>query len=748
MIHLICRVTGAVHLALPNPGQAQSPVCRRRQQGNNPSNSSFRIRGIGTAVFGQGNEPSVSAVLDGVVFARQAQGFTDLADIERIEVLRGPQGTLFGKNATGGVISVVTARPSKQLTGRINATIAEKGEYHLNGTVSSPVTDTLGVRLTGFYNKDDGYIRNIVLDRKTNGYESWGVRGKAEWDIGDLNLLATASYNKNNAFCCQQVLIRSDNPDLTSLVSPVVPGPRNEQVGSNLDTTSVTSQQLYSLEANYKLGGATVTSITAYQRYKFNNNVDVDGLYTPRPIFAGLNGEGAAYGQFDVNGGPIDLKQFSQELRIASSGEHRFNYVVGGYYSTLDLDRDFIRRIATCPTTVAANQGLVVGAVCPSPVFRSGRHHAQLENEHYAAFGQVDYRLIGGLKLIGGLRVQHESISVEGYQATTTPFAGDSFLAGFPQTSGRATAKDTAVTGKAGLQYEFSRNAQIYGSYTKGYKGQGFGTEFTQTFNNNPVIEPETVNAYEFGVKGSTADQTLSLSIAFFLSNYKNLQVQANRTDTVTGNILFVTTNAGKAQTKGFEIEGVVRPDDHFSIGFGAAYTHARFDSDGIACPVQTQAAAPTIGFGGTPPINSCFRATSAGGVVSGFNQNVRGGIMPNTPEWRITLSPRYEREIGRFVGYAEVNVAFQSDVNFSLEQDPVLIQDAYTTVDARIGIRPAGTGLSASLWVKNLGDQRYYTNMGHNSTLTTQAVTPNNLTAFLPKGAFRYFGATLGYSF
>lgn len=715
------------------------------QQGNNPSNSTFRIRGIGTSVFGLGNESSVSTVLDGVVFARQSQAFSDLADIEQVEILRGPQGTLFGKNATAGLINVITARPTKDLSGRFNATVAERGEYHLSGTVAGPVTDRVGARLTGFYNKDDGYLRNVATGNKANGYESWGVRGKVEVDLGALNLLGTASYSRNDAQCCQQVLVRSDNANLTKLAGPVVPGPNNSEVSSNLPTTSLTTQQVYSLEANYHLGSAVITAITAYQRYTFNNNVDVDAVYTPRPIFTG-GGNNAA--QFDVNGGPFSLGQFSQELRIASSGAKRLNYVVGGYYSNLNLDRSFTRRMVLCPTTNVANQGLAIGALCPAPVGLSGSHHAHLDNAHYAAFAQVDYRLIGGLKAIGGLRVQHETLAVEGYQDSTPPFVGDSLLNGFPQTRGRQATRDTAVTGKAGLQYEFSRNAQAYASYTRGYKGQGLGTEFTQTFNANPVVDPETVNAYEIGFKGSTADRTFSLSVALFLSDYRNLQVQANRSDPSTGNFNFVLTNAGKAQTKGFEIEATVRPDDHFSVGFSAAYTHARFDSNGIGCPLQNQAAAVTIAYNGVAPIKACFKSTSSTGVVSGANQNVRGGILPSTPEWRLTVNPRYEREIGNLVAYADVNLAYQSDANFSLEQDPLLEQDGYATVDARIGIRPVDKGLSASLWVKNLGNQRYYTSMGHASLLTTQTLTPGNLTAFLPKGAFRYFGATLGYSF
>ncbi|WP_164852695.1 TonB-dependent receptor [Novosphingobium umbonatum] len=712
------------------------------QQGNNPSNSSFRIRGIGTAVFGQGTESSVSTVLDGVVMARQAQGFSDLADIERIEVLRGPQGTLFGKNATGGVINIVTARPSKSLSGKVNATIAEKGEYHLNGTVSGPLSDKLGMRVSGFYNKDEGYIYNVTLRRKTNGYESFGLRGKMELDLGRFNVLATVDYSKNNAFCCQSVLIRSDNANLTALASPVVPGPNNAQVSSNGDNTSRTSQQTYSLEAKYDLDFATITSVTAWQHYSFDNTVDVDGINTAVPIYTGTN----AVAQYDVNGGPFTLGGFTQELRLSNSGKQKLNYTIGGFFADTTLDREFTRRFVNCTAT-----GLTLGAVCPSINLAgfSGHHRAHLRQSQIAGFAQFDYNILSGLKALGGVRWQHESISVWGKQDTTAPFAGDTILqSGYPLTEGYTAASDDVLTGKMGLQYEFSRRAQVYTSYTRGYKGQSLGTEFTQTFNNNPVVQPETVNAFELGFKGNTADRKVSIAVALFLAKYKNLQVQANRSDPSTNTFTFVTTNAGASETKGVEVELTLRPVDGLSVAMSGSYVKTRFDADGIGCPLQNQAAYVAVTTGTAAPYNTCFRYRTGTTLVSGAAQNIQGGILPNTPTWRLGVNPRFEHPLAGRIAFADVNVAYQSAINFALEQDPLQWQKAYTTVDGTLGMRAEEKGLSFSLFVKNLTNQRYYTAMGTPGLFTTQAVTPTNRTGFLPKGAFRYFGATLGYKF
>ncbi|MBT2186088.1 TonB-dependent receptor [Sphingobium nicotianae] len=719
-------------------------------QGNNPNNSSFRVRGIGTSVFGIGSEASVSVVMDGVVMARGAQGFADLADIERIEVLRGPQGTLFGKNATAGVISVVTARPSKTLSGSVNASVAEMGEYRVNGTVSAPISDVVGVRLSGFYNNDDGYYYNVAQKKKINGFESWGVRGKLEFDLGDLNLLGMASYSENNGTCCQSALIRSDNANLSTLIGPVVARPFNREVVSNGDNVSRTNQAIFSLEGSYDLGAATITSLTAYQKYNFYAGFDVDGINNATPIYTGGNGLAPYYANYDVNAGPFDLKQFSQELRLASSGSNRFNYVVGLYYDQLTGNRSFGRRIVTCPTSIAANQGLALGATCPSPRGSSGSANSHLEATQYAAFGQIDYRLVGGLKAIAGIRVQHQSLWVYGAQDVAPLVVGDTpMFSGATLTSGRTDASDDAVTGRAGLQYEFNRHAQAYATFSHGYKGQSLGTEFNQTFNNNAIVEPETVNAYEIGFKGSTSNRVLTVAIAAFLADYKNLQVQANKSDNSTGTFLFVVTNAGTSQTKGIEIETTLRPTEELSIQSSFAYVHGRFDANGLACPLNLQAAAVTVPFGGVQPNNTCFRQASSTGTLSGNQQNVRNGILPVTPEWRFSINPRYEKPVSsNMIAYVDLNFAWQSKVNFALEQDQLAIQKAYATLDATIGIRPADKGLRASIWVKNAFDQNYYSSLGRFTTLTSNTVTPNNILGFMPKSALRYFGASIGYSF
>lgn len=714
------------------------------QQGNNPTNTSFRIRGVGTSLFGQGVESSVSVVVDGVVAARQAQSFTDFADIERVEVLRGPQGTLFGKNATAGVISVVTARPSFDFEAKGSITVAEGDEYRVAATASGPVSDAIRVRATGYYNDVGGHSPNLATGEDDNGFRSWGVRGKLEFDASEsLNFLLAADYRKNDAQCCQGVLVKANNPARLEVSGPVTVSEDNDAVWNNGLTYANSKQQTYSLQADLDLGAAAITSITAYQKFFLDNNVEVDRFAFDVPVRIGPS----APAQFNLNRGTTDIKNFTQELRIASTGSRTFSYVAGAFYSNLELGRYFERRRALCAVGT-------IGQPCAAPTYQSLSHFATLKNDSIAAFGQAELQLFEKLKLIGGLRVQNETVSVEG-QRFGPIVAGDGLFGPAASAKAKREASDTAITGKAAVQYQFSRRAQAYASYTRGYKGLGFDTEITADFANQAVTLPEDVDAYEIGFKGQSSDGTFSIAAAAFLADYTNLQIQANRTDPLLGAPTFVQTNAGSSRTKGFEIEATLRPSRDFTVNAAVTYAKSRVDVNGLGCPQQFQntAASPTIPIGGTRPVNRCYRfqfvnAVTGATATSGFQQDVRGGMLPASPEWRVSVSPRWEKDLGaNHRGFVQADVSFQSDQIFAIEQDPLLRQDAYEIVDLSIGLRQIDNRYSVTAFVKNLFDQNYY------NSLIGLALLPANLTlvdlyANRPKNADRYFGASVGFQF
>ena len=713
------------------------------QQGANPTNTNFRIRGVGTQLFSQGVESSVSIVTDGVVAARQAQGFSDLADIERVEVLRGPQGTLFGRNASAGVINIVTARPSSTFGGRADFTIAEKNEYRARGTVTGPVADSMNARLSGYYNHVGGYVRNVVTGRDVQGSESYGVRGKLDWDATSrLNLLLIGDFRKSDSLCCASTWVKVTNPVLRQTLAPVRIAPDSREVVENIETFANSQSYTASLQADYDLGGATITSITAYQDYDLYVNQPVDRSDSSTIRYLGA---GVPYVKWDLNAGELFVKNFTQELRIASAGSGDLTYTAGLFYSDLQVVRPFRRRRATCVA------GVLFQTCAPANVrYQSSSNTATLNTYSYAAFGQAEYRIVGGLKALGGLRVQYERGRNVGTQLGTLE-PGDALFPGVPANlSGSTRADDFAVTGKAGLQYEFTRDLQTYASYTRGYKGLGYNMEAATDFTNQTVLDPEYVNAYEVGFKMATADRKFTLNIAGFWSEYDNLQVQANRSDSATGVVRFVTTNAGSSTAKGFEIESTIRPSSNFSVAVGLTYVESTVSIDGLNCPLQFQASAPAAS---TPyPVNSCYRpitVVNGANVIGAPTQNLRDQQLPATPKVRINVAPRFEHEIPGLGmdGFIQTVVNFQSKQSFSLEQDPASIQPSYTLVDINLGLQTADGRYTLSVFAKNLFDVNYYTSLGP-STLLTNATSPNNLAATFNKDADRYFGASLGVRF
>jgi iron complex outermembrane recepter protein len=704
------------------------------QQGTNPQNASFRIRGIGTSLFGVGTVSSVAVVLDGVPMARQAQSFFNLADIERIEVLEGPQGTLFGEGASAGVINVITKAPSKRFEGSVDSTVAQDGEYTVDGTLSGPLGETTAARLTGYYSGLRGIMQEVGVDSYENGANDWGTRGKFQWNpTQDLRLLFTASYGRSNDNCCAAVLIESQSPAMIKLNSGVSISPTNRNVVDDGMTFSNTTQQLYSMQADLDLGSATLTSISGYQRYDLDNNSEQDAIRNPAPVYVGGK-SGAAFSQFNINAGVFGLKQADEELRITDNGNERLNYVAGIYLQDLTIDRGFTRRRAYC----AAGTFAQIGTPCIPTSYQSYAVAAKVRSDVAAAFGQLQYRLIGGLKAIAGLRVQYEDVSASGRPAglngTGLMVAGDQPYGS--AVTGKRSTTDTSLSGKAGLQYEFNRNAQAYATYTRGFKGAGFNASpITNYAAQNPVL-PEYVNAYEVGFKVGFWQGRWTVDTSAFIEDYSNLQVQIAIQDPIAGTLSATQTNAGTSSSKGVEIESTLRPIGGLSLNAALMYVKTSINLNGLGCPLELSAAA--VPLAGTPPVNECY--VQQGQALL----NVRGGQLPASPEWRADFTPRYAHGIGeRLVGFAQVNVNYQSSEGFDLNQDPLLRQKAYTLVDFSIGMTTSDDRYGLTLFAKNVFDKNYYTSLAHSLLLAT-AANPYDIYANIDKNSRRYFGFTV----
>ncbi|MFT3964955.1 MAG: TonB-dependent receptor [Sphingobium sp.] len=707
------------------------------QAGNNPGNASFRIRGVGTQLFSLGVESAVSVVVDGVVAPRQAQGFSDLADLERVEVLRGPQGTLFGKNATAGVISIVTARPGKEFGGNVEATIAEQDEYRVKGTVTGPISDTLRARVSGFYNHVGGYIYNAATNSDVNGSKSWGVRGKLEWDATpDLNFLLTGDYRESDANCCSRVPVQVTTAGVRTLLgSSVVPSSENRTVSNDDASYYRTKSTTLSLQGDWDIGSATITSISAFQRYVQADQFEPDQIASIPTRYVGT----FPYAAWNQNQSRFAYNNYSQELRIGSNGSRDLTYVAGIYYAHLDLGRDYARRRFTC------GSGTTVGEICTGAIRgQSSGFSGNFKSDNIAVFGQIDWRIAGGLHFIGGLREQYEKQTVTGSVYGPLYPGADDLFPGTTINSGTRSRSDWALTGKAGLRYEFNRNLQVYGSYTRGYKAFALDLDVTTRFDNQNGIAPEHVDAYELGAKWQAPGGVFDISAAIFRSDFTNLQVQSLVTNISNGTFDTVLSNAGKSRTQGFEVEANIRPSREFSVAANFTLVDATIDVPGQSCAIQLQTGVPT--YSSNFPVNTCY-IRQVGANSSGAIIDVVGGQLPATPRYRVGITPRYEREFGNLAGFVQVALNYQSDTIFSLNQDPLLTQDGYAIVDASIGLRAADSRWNVTVFVRNLFDQTYYSMLNH-GTVLANASSATDVWANINKDASRYFGATFGVKF
>ena len=321
------------------------------QKSGTTLNQSLFLRGIGTATFSIAGEPSVSTVVDGVVYSRPGEAFGDLVDIDRLEVLRGPQGTLFGKNASAGVINIVTQQPTHEFGGYAEGSFFTKSEVRVRGAVNLPVSDTLLTRFTGFYGHYNGNIDNEAVGHEVNGYKHYGGRAQVTWEPSSKAKLAfIADYHKDNDDCCAEVIgttaLNAAGQPIASAVTAALPTPKGDEsrtINQNFVTRTKETGYGFSLQGDFELGTQTVTSITAYRDYKNTEIRDGDFLAQP---YAGFNQ------LHDV--GPQVGHTFSQEIRLTSPVHQFISYVVGVYYSRAYSERIFTRNDIACNAIVAS----------------------------------------------------------------------------------------------------------------------------------------------------------------------------------------------------------------------------------------------------------------------------------------------------------------------------------------------------------------------------------------------------------
>ena len=661
----------------------------------NPNNTNVNIRGLGANAFlsNVGLENGVGVHVDGVYLARPAQATFELVDLDRIEVLRGPQGTLFGKNTTAGAINIITRLPSFDFEANLDATYGNYDYYQVRGSVSGPLGDTLAARVSLSQTGRDGFIDNVLTGKKLNDFKSRTARGQLLFKPSDtFSLRLIADYSDQNSDCCVNTLARLVTTRVDG--SPLPNGylARLARVGytslpfkpfrrkSDADGAYVVDQKQYgfSAEMNLELGNHQITSITSWRKWTYDPESDADAI--------GLT-------IFEAARQIIDDKQFTQELRLASTGKQTVDYVLGLYYYDHDVnvaqttqygpDAPDFALGAVNPVTVAALDGFTVLT------------DSRLRAKSYAVFGQATWNISDALSVTGGLRYNHETkrgaleqTQAGGADLSVLPDAVAGPAQGIRNQFGRVNAftartREKGLTGQINIAYDFAPGVMGYATYAHGLKSGGINLT-NLPVGVAPTIRPEKVDHFELGLKTTLLDRKLTLNAALFqtqIDDYQTTILDADRSASYL-------QNAGKVRSRGFEVESWLRPTQGLSLRAAVTYVDAELRSfKNAPCPIEYFQLQATCDLSGTR--------------------------LPGAPKWSVSLGGDYTADLtDTLQAYVGADYSYRSSVFTSSNAARSTLVPGYGLVNARLGVKSSAGHWDASIWAHNLFDKNYFTSL------------------------------------
>jgi len=722
-----------------------------------PGNNSVNIRGIGTYAYSIATEPSVAVVVDDVPQAFQAAAFAALVDVQQVEVLRGPQNTLYGKSASAGVVNITTQPVSDALTGRIDALGTDDGEQRLQGMLSGPITETLGFRLTGNHSDYRGTVFNLATDNWLNGQEDTTFRGKLEWrPTSDLTLTLSSFGTRTDASCCTsaETFVALNSTTGSAATGParipasvflagITPSPENRVLRMDVDAQGNARDTGAGLNVAVRLGGGfTLKSITSSDRYHLDDRQDTDSTDVNFAAFQPISPPGGS-----ANGGYFDIDSRTQEVRLNSPDEGRLRYVASVYYGDTRSQRYFVRGSNTLDdystATPAGNPG---APAAPSSLPTTNgtaysRYLSQARATNYAIFGEGSFALTDRLDVLAGLRLNREEISYVFFDEGNNVVFGDPdcSTATPSGTSIQTCNDDDAVTGRAGLRYRFTPRFMAFATYSRGYKGMAYDLSSTLTTRSaapassrfpgrpladvvaaNQPVPPETVDNYEIGFKSSFLGGGLMFNVTAFDMTFEGFQAQS-RDLLLNQNLL---NSIGRVTSRGVETE-LAGTFGHLSLSAAAAYDRAIMDDF---------------------PNASCYQGqTAAEGCVGGV-QDLSGKPLFNAPKWNFNLNAQYDLRINAtLTSFITLGYRRQSEVIFNLLQDPASLQPAYGIADFAAGLRTDRWRLT--VFASNVLDQSYALTAGRDA----QVNNPPGVfaTSWKPaREAARYVGTRFSYQF
>ena len=694
-----------------NPQELSQLVPSLYYNSANPRNTAYTIRGLGSntlsiSAANDGIEPGVGFYVDQVYHGRPATAAFDFTDIERVEVLRGPQGTLFGKNTTAGAIHIISREPTFEPEGNAEASV---GNYHFlqaKGSVSGGlVGDVLAGRLAAQITRRDGVIRNVTTGEKENALNNAAARGQLLFVPGDrlkLRLIADIS-NLDSACCTQNYLrvgttLRSPSRQFPALAAGLGYTPPSTNVYDRLTDIDAplhvrTQDGGVSLIADWNLGANTLTSISAWRYWTWDVANDRD--YTGVPIQL-------------VQRIPSRQDQYSQEFRFASNGDSRFRYVGGLYF--------FTQRITGTPISIygpAAAYWLLSPSSFTVPIPRnlldgygqSGTSSFDLKS--YAAFGEVNYDITEKLTATLGLRYTYEQkngaygtqvfggLDLTGVPAATAAELNRAKLSIFRPQSYTASDRGGNPSGRTNIAYKLTDSLLTYVSYGQGYKSGGLNMSgLPLDAKNNPalataVIEDEKNRTVELGLKSTLLGGRATADLAAYHTTVKDYQANIV-SSTETAAIRSYPANIPEVRVEGVEGDFVALPFKGFTVRVSFAYADGKNTSYPAGpCPLEVQTSATV----------AC---------------NLTGVRLAGLSRWVGSLSFDYERWLGKGALLVHTDSNTRSNYNSDTSASVYTRIGGYTVTNASIGFR-FPSGLEADVFARNLFDRNYIT------ALTTQ---------------------------
>ena len=721
-VPIAISVVGGEHLDNTgsfNVGRLQQLTPTLQYYSSNPRNTAVNIRGIGVpfGLTNDGIEQGVGIYVDDVYFSRVASATFDFLDVERIEVLRGPQGTLYGKNTTAGAINITTRQPTFDFEGRAEISIGNLNFRQAKAAVSGPLSDTVAARLALSSTSRRGTIRNVTTDRWINEQDNLGLRAQLLWEPSDdLSITLAGDYSQQDPECCGTVFVRTGQTQRALVRQYDALAAVQDYAAPSGDAFDRVTDLDASLNAGNKVGGAslravwetaigTVTSITAWPFWDWKPENDRD--FTGLPITT-------------LSQNPSQQDQFTQELRL-SGGGGTLDYTLGAFYFDQSVDTQGMQRQGPAASAWLINPSNLLST---DPTVLDGltaNNTIALDNTSAAIYGQVNWRVLPGLKLRPGVRINYDS--KDGfYDSVVTN--GDGQLVSFASTDPRIVTQRAVLAPQRfdvdysdwnfsydlTASYVLSDEILTYASYAKSFKSGGVNLNGVPSdANGEPIlaaatVEPESVNHYEIGVKARFWNRRATLNLAAFRTDISDCQALV--TNGSLGVLRGYLANADKVRTQGVEADFSVRPSARFNAYVNAAYTGATYRKFTDApCP-------PELSGGTTAAEGQAPSAPGTPGGISPANCDISGQRLPGISKW--ALSYGAEGNVPATLLGLEGAVYLGIDGNyrsrFSSNPTPSdYTWDAgYALINLRAGFR-ADNGLQMFAWVRNVFDKNYF---------------------------------------